>query len=124
MTEEKAEKKFEGIEKCSNCGFCKINCPTFKLLKNEVIGPRGRMNLAKYDIIDEVFYKCSICRACNEKCPSGIDIDKIMVQARALLVENGKETKANKKMIENIRKYGNPFGKVKKGSKPAELYCC
>jgi len=116
--------KFEGIEKGSNCGFCKINCPTYKLLMNEVIGPRGRINLAKKDIMDEVFYKCNICRACNEKCPSGIDIDAIMIKVRELLVEHGKETEVNKKMVKNIREYGNPFGKVKKGAKPAELYCC
>jgi len=115
---------FKDIEKCSNCGFCKINCPTFKLLMNEVIGPRGRINLAKKNITDEVFYKCNICRACNEKCPSGIDIDEIMIQVRHLLVKKKKETEGNKVMIKNVREFGNPFGKIKKGEKPAELYCC
>lgn len=110
------------LKKCSLCGLCKASCPVFKVLLAETSGPRGKAILIKNSVLNEIFYKCTLCKACKVECPAGIDleIDKI----RERLVKNKIETEANEKMINNIRKYGNPFGKVKKGKIPEELYCC
>ncbi len=110
------------LEKCSRCGLCKANCPVFKALLTETSGPRGKAILIKRDVPDKVFYQCTLCKACKVECPAGINLG--LEKMRERLVENGIETDANKKMIENIRKFGNPFGKVEKGKIPKELYCC
>lgn len=110
------------LEKCSLCGLCKINCPAFKILLRETSGPRGKAILIKKDVLSEIFYECTLCNACKIECPVGIDLE--LGKMREKLVENKIETKANKKMIENIRQHGNPFGKVEKGKIPKELYCC
>jgi Fe-S oxidoreductase len=121
MTEENKSKN--EVEVCSLCGFCKYNCPIFKATRKETLSPRGRAILMKKDILDrDVVFKCSLCEACEKACPARIDFR--FKKSRAELIKHGKETEANKKMIENIRKHGNPFGKVKKGKIPDKLYCC
>jgi Fe-S oxidoreductase len=109
------------LDKCSLCGLCKVNCPVFKAEMKESSSPRAKALLIKKGLSDETFYKCTMCKACVVECPAGVDME--MRKVRAELVNSGHETEANKKMIENIRKYGNPFGEVKEG-KPKELYCC
>jgi len=69
-----------------------------------------------------VFYLCTLCKACEKNCPLNLDLG--LKEYRAELVQNRVETEATKKMIENVRQYGNPFGKVEKGKVPKDLYCC
>ena len=33
------------FKKCVHCGMCNATCPTFKLLGDELDGPRGRIDL-------------------------------------------------------------------------------
>jgi len=118
------ERKKTTIADCSNCGFCKAVCPVFLILLEETKGARGRAALAKRDIKDDVYYLCSLCGACKEVCPEGIDLPEEIRKMRDKMVDLGLETEGNKKMIENIKQYGNPFGKVEKGKMPKDLYCC
>lgn len=110
------------VELCSLCGLCKVNCPSFIASKNEVQSPRGRMTLLKNNKASITFYNCSLCGACTTACP--LELDGDFRKVRAKLVRSGRETRANKKMIENIRKYGNPYGKLEEGEVPKDLYCC
>jgi len=106
---------------CVQCGMCKV-CPVFLVTRNETIGPRGRGILAKRLNDPEVFYNCTLCKACEFECPSKIKLPDEIRKMREFLVSKGFELEQNKKMIDNIRKYGNPFGEVKEGIK--EWYCC
>jgi Fe-S oxidoreductase len=89
---------------------------------NEKNGPRGRAVMLKNNFSDTSFYNCTLCKACKVECPADVDLE--LNKVRENLVKKGVETEANKKMIENIRKYGNPFGKLEKGKIPKDLYCC
>ncbi len=111
----------EQEKKCTRCGICRAYCPVFKATLNEVLSTRGKAILAEKGINDENIYKCTICGACKKNCPAGFDIK--IVAKRQELVKKA-ETKANKKMIANVRKHGNPFGELKDGEKPKDLYCC
>ena len=112
----------EIIEKCINCGMCKSLCPVFGIIREEAISPRGKISVLKKDIYDKIMYKCSFCKACEEKCPLNLKLCEAFKKARLVLVASQKETDANKKMIANIRQDGNPFGKEK--GKAKELFCC
>lgn len=112
------------LEKCSLCGLCKANCPVYNAVLKETAGPRGKAILIKKGILNEIFYICSLCKSCDIECPAGIELSKEIRNMRDYLVREGKETEANKAMIDNIRKFGNPFGKVEEGKIPKELYCC
>lgn len=120
-----AEKPKKGsVELCSICGLCKAECPVFSVEPNESVGPRGRTIQIKKDSKDLEFYKCMLCGACGVACPSKINTIEEFRKFRQAIVEAGIETETNKKMIGNIRKFGNPFGEVKKGKTPKELFCC
>lgn len=109
-------------DECVECGLCKANCPVFKSMLTETISPRGKAILINEKVLDKVFFQCTLCKACKIECPLGIDLE--FEEIRKRLVENKIETVANKKMINNIRKYNNPFGKIDKDTIPKELYCC
>jgi glycolate oxidase iron-sulfur subunit len=112
----------EIVEKCIKCGMCKSLCPVFRVIREESISPRGKSIVLEEKIYDRIVYECSLCKACEQKCPLDIKLCTAFRKARQVLILNKQETKANKEMIKNIRKYGNPFG-IKIGER-GKLYCC
>ena len=110
------------VSECSKCGLCKGVCPILRVTKEESKGPRCRVLQINEKAEDFTLIYSTLCSACDAACPVGIEISKDILAARERLVSKGIETPANKKMIENIRKYGNPFGKIE--GKPKELFCC
>ncbi len=110
--------------RCTECGLCRTVCPVFLILKNETLSPRGKVKIIKNDILDEIFFACTLCKNCAIACPLNLKLGPDFLKHRAKLERNNKTTKANKQMIENVRKYGNPFGKIEKGKSPTKLFCC
>ncbi len=106
---------------CVQCGMCKT-CSVYLAELLESTGARGRAVLhGRLDDL-EAFYSCTLCKACDEACPAGITLSEEILRKRKELVSKGIETEANRKMIENVRRYGNPFGKPE--GKITEWYCC
>ena len=113
----------EILEPCVKCGMCKALCPVFKILREEQVSPRGKAILLSNKILDKIVFECSLCRACEEKCPVNIKVCDAIRKAREALVLQDKGLEENKDMIKNIQKTGNPFGKMKKKDLD-KLYCC
>lgn len=109
------------ISDCTLCGFCRI-CPVVRVTGSETDGPRAKVILQNKDKYDLVYFNCSLCHACYTACPNKVDLK--LDEARVECNNRQVQTEANKKMIENVRKHGNPFGKVEKGKIPKDLYCC
>ncbi len=107
---------------CIACGLCREACPVFTILHQEHISPRGLALLSDQGIPSAVFYQCTLCRSCRVVCPVGHD--PFGESIRAALVAQSVETDTNRQMIENIRAYGNPFGALREGEIPKNLYCC
>jgi glycolate oxidase iron-sulfur subunit len=120
---------FEEIEreasKCINCGFCDSVCPTLPASGYKGhISARGRVNLANNLIkeikskgkielsIDESYYSCLLCYACQEVCPVSINAGKISELGRRLIVKHAKnqQNKIAKLITKNIIKYKDPLG--------------
>ena len=111
-------------KKCTECGLCRNVCPIFLVLKKETLSPRGKAKLLKEKINDKVFYACTLCKSCTVACPLDLALGPEFIQQRTKLEEKNITTKANKILIENVRKYGNPLGKIEEGKIPKELFCC
>ena len=85
------------LRKCVHCGFCNATCPTYRLLGDELDGPRGRIYLVKQVLeggpvgpsTRRHLDRCLTCRSCESTCPSGVrygrlaDIGRGVMDARA-----------------------------------------
>lgn len=70
------------LRKCVHCGFCNSTCPTFKLIGDELDGPRGRIYLLKNMLEHELtptekvvshIDRCLSCLSCMTTCPSSVN---------------------------------------------------
>ena len=77
--------------RCTHCGMCLNQCPTYRVLGWEMDSPRGRIYLmrgvaeGRFEI-DSMFAEhmdvCLACRACQTACPASIDFGKMVEAAR------------------------------------------
>lgn len=83
------------VVKCMSCGNCQEVCPVYLEEKMEGAVARGKIKLVdallkgKLDYSEGLAKKldlCLTCKACNAKCPCGVQVDKIILTARAALV--------------------------------------
>jgi len=117
------EEASEVFDLCIKCGMCKALCPVFKVLKEERVSPRGKAIILSDKVMDKVLFECTLCKGCEQACPLDVKICDGVRKAREAMVLKGKGLKGNEEMIANVRKYGNPFGKMTEKDKE-KLYCC
>ena len=103
-----------GVDKCILCGRCRQDSQLLKLTGKETLTGRGKALLIKKNILDSIFYIDPLNNLTVKNCPTKVDIASEVRKQREKMVENGIETKANRRMIENIREFGNPYGRLKK----------
>jgi len=113
----------EILEPCIKCGMCKSICPVFKTLREESVSPRGKAIILSDKILDKIIFQCNLCGGCEKKCPLGVKVPEAIRKAREAMVLKGRGLKSNEEMIDNVRKTGNPFGKMSEKDKE-KLYCC
>jgi len=98
---------------CINCGACLDICPVFiteeKVIK--ILEPEKNFN-------------CAICGECTQVCPAKIDWLSLTRLARKMHAKNKKVPAAVTEMLENVKKFANPFGKITGKKIPKKLYCC
>ena len=81
----------KAVEKCVHCGFCLPTCPTYRVLRNEMDSPRGRIILMKsvleekVDLEDALPYidRCLGCLSCVTACPSGVPYNEMITPFKA-----------------------------------------
>lgn len=117
------EEASEIFDSCVQCGICKGRCGVFRVLREEQYSARGKGDLLSKKIMDKIFFECNLCKACEEDCAVGVKVTEAVLKGRQAMVLLGKGLKGNEEMIKRVRKYGNPFGKVKDGDSQ-KLYCC
>lgn len=63
--------------------------------------------------LSERIYGCTLCRACEEVCPSGVDFFKLSVAVRERIAREGKIPTEFAQLAERIRDLGRPFLEAK-----------
>ncbi|BCX89290.1 glycolate oxidase iron-sulfur subunit [Methylomarinovum tepidoasis] len=83
------------IRGCVHCGFCNATCPTYRLLGDELDGPRGRIYQIK-DLFEGLpptaslqkhLDRCLTCRACETTCPSGVAYGRLLDLGRGWVAQ-------------------------------------
>ncbi len=91
---------------CNGCGACRSQlldvrmCPIFKVAPGEEASPRAKANLMRALAMNElgaismgseevkaVADLCVNCHQCRLECPAGVDIPKLMIEAKGQYVE-------------------------------------
>jgi glycolate oxidase iron-sulfur subunit len=85
------------IADCVHCGFCLPTCPSYTVFEEEMDSPRGRIVLMRVGnepgshASGEMrvhLDRCLGCMACVTACPSGVQYDKLIEQARPQIERN------------------------------------
>ncbi len=88
----------DGIRACVHCGICLPQCPTYRILGEEMDSPRGRVYLMRAAAegrigMTETFTRhldlCLGCRACETACPSGVPFGRLLEQTRGQIERRG-----------------------------------
>ncbi len=89
----------DGIRACVHCGICLPQCPTYRVLGEEMDSPRGRVYLMRAAAegrvgLTETFTRhldlCLGCRACETACPSGVPFGRLLEQTRGQIERYGR----------------------------------
>ena len=98
------------LRKCVHCGFCNTTCPTYKILADELDGPRGRIYLIK-DMIEnnkpanekivKHIDRCLSCYSCMSTCPSGVNYMHLIDHGRSHIEKTYKRP-FNERLIRNF----------------------
>ncbi|MBI5642436.1 MAG: (Fe-S)-binding protein [Deltaproteobacteria bacterium] len=84
------------ILKCVKCGTCRSVCPTFRVIGRETASARGKLTLIDAYLKGEIglteeyqrhIKECTLCGACRDTCPKGVNTVKLYNSARADLIE-------------------------------------
>jgi glycolate oxidase iron-sulfur subunit len=98
------------IADCVHCGFCLPACPTYRSWGLETDSPRGRIDLMKAILEDEVpldaqsakhFDQCLGCMGCVTACPSGVRYD-LLIEATREKVEREVPRGAFERFFRNL----------------------
>ena len=88
----------DGLRACVHCGICLPQCPTYRVLGEEMDSPRGRIYLMRAAAEDRIGLTptlahhldlCLGCRACETACPSGVPFGQLLEATRGQLERRG-----------------------------------
>ncbi|HQS07676.1 MAG TPA: FAD-linked oxidase C-terminal domain-containing protein [Xanthobacteraceae bacterium] len=119
----------KAVEMCNNNGHCRkfdagTMCPSYRVTKDERHVTRGRANTLRLALsgqigrgglasaeVKEVLDLCVSCKGCKRDCPTGVDMAKVKIEARAAWVaENG--LRLRERMVAYMPHYAPFAGRV------------
>lgn len=103
------------IDRCSKCGSCRDVCPVFGEMGAEPWVARARVQLLNAilegkagfsDRMAEIMEACLLCKACVANCPNGVQVDVLVLAARAEIAARGSMSPVKKAVLRNVLRSG------------------
>jgi len=110
---------YEEVAKCTRCGFCLPNCPTYAVQRTEASTPRGRNALTRAVIEGQLepsaeiaasIFSCFGCGACTQACFPAVKTRDLVTADRELLVKAEFHPKIMARLAESLNEYNNISG--------------
>ncbi len=100
---------------CMQCGLCTGTCP-YRLVSGEAaeefnireVQRLGQLGLEGFES-ENCLFACTTCRACQERCPRGVDIIGNVRGMRSMLAEVGTIPPSLKTIAGSLHAQGNPW---------------
>jgi glycolate oxidase iron-sulfur subunit len=118
----------DGLRACVHCGICLPQCPTYRVLGEEMDSPRGRVYLMRAAAEDRIGLTptmarhldlCLGCRACETACPSGVPFGQLLEATRGQLERHGvvppQRDSATLRFLLDVFPYPNRLGPMLHG---------
>jgi heterodisulfide reductase subunit D len=111
--------QYEEVARCTRCGFCLPNCPTYAVRRTEAFTPRGRNAITRAVIEGELeltpdlaqsLFTCLGCGACTKACFPGINTKNAVLSDRACLNEIKAHPKIFEKLAQTLDRCRNIYG--------------
>ena len=108
--------QYDEVAKCTRCGFCLPNCPTYAVKKSERYTARGRNAITRgliegslepsAEMANSVF-TCLGCGACTAACFPAVKTRGAVLDDRALMAADGLQPAAMDRLKESLNEYHN-----------------
>ncbi|MBS7287599.1 MAG: (Fe-S)-binding protein [Candidatus Freyarchaeota archaeon] len=107
--------------RCFRCGLCRTGCPVFEVQRSEDWNTRGRILLIRGLVLKDIppsqllvdrLFSCTLCKKCEELCPSKVNVTQLICEARSRLADNGAPLLSSyRKQRESILSLGTITGR-------------
>ena len=77
------------IEKCTECGLCVRECDFLQRYGDSPKELAEKFCAGSYRENPEVPYSCNLCNLCEVVCPEGLNVGRMCLQQRCLMVQEG-----------------------------------
>lgn len=119
---QKPETLYTTLEKealiCARCGYCRTDCPIYKVIGWESASPRGKVSFSREifahkqrrDIPEEFVRRlaqCTLCGSCAVACSTTIDLRRLWLDLRQRLAEAGQEPQAYVNLRDTLAAHKN-----------------
>jgi len=96
------------LSTCMQCALCSSSCSmrynmNIRKLIAHYLGKRN-------EFWSDELWNCTTCHVCQDRCPRGIPITDLIIEARSRTIESGRVPSDVREMLESIQKFANPFG--------------
>lgn len=108
--------QYEEVAKCTRCGFCLPNCPTYTVKRTEAYTARGRNAITRAVIegrleltpeLAQAIYSCLGCGACTVACFPSVKTKDAVMDDRSVMNEAELHPKILDQLAESLNEYHN-----------------